>query len=179
MSPRIFRSEPTPSRARPGTFLNSKRFGRTEVPGQARDGGHGRVAECRAGCGGGGGVRNSLAAATVGFCVWSVAAFAQGDLDWSAGVGMTPCKELSSISDAELIPWVQGYWTGANLYLGGADLCSKRASIVGIDTATVRTLIEVQCAPIQESEIMFAVFNALKNLPKLEGSRAAACGGTP
>ena len=104
---------------------------------------------------------------------------AQGDLDWTAGVGMTPCNQLAQVPDDELTAWVQGYWTGANLYLGSGDLCVERSSIVGLDANAIRTVIEVHCAPIQNSEIMFAAFNALKGLPKIEGSRAAVCGGTP
>ncbi len=113
------------------------------------------------------------------FVAATAAASAQGDLDWTAGVGMTPCNQLAQVSDDELVSWVQGYWTGANLYLGSGDLCAERSSIVGLDANAIRTVIEVQCGPIQNSEIMFAAFNALKGLPKIQGSRAAVCGGTP
>jgi hypothetical protein len=92
---------------------------------------------------------------------------------------MTPCSQLAEVSDVELVSWVQGYWTGANLYLGSGDLCEGRSSVVDLDANAIRTVIEVHCAPIQNSEIMFAAFNALKGLPKIEGSRAAVCGGTP
>ena len=109
----------------------------------------------------------------------ATAASAQGDLDWTAGVGITPCSELAKVPDDELVSWVQGFWTGANLYLGSGDLCEERSSFVNLDTKAIRTIIEVHCAPIQNSEIMFAAFNALKGLPKIEGSRAAVCGGTP
>jgi len=104
-------------------------------------------------------------------------ASADRELEWTRGVGMTLCRDLASIEDQRLSDWIFGYWTGANLYLGGTDLCLERAAISGISDSTVRTLLEVHCAPIQDSPIMMAAFNALKGLPKDHGSRAAACGG--
>ena len=102
---------------------------------------------------------------------------AEQRIDWAGGVGMALCSDLALLDDQRLSDWVFGYWTGANLYLGGTDLCVERASIVGIPTSSVRALMEVHCAPIQDSPIMFAAFNSLKGLPKNIGSRAAACGG--
>lgn len=102
---------------------------------------------------------------------------AESQSEWSAGVGTTACNSLESISDADLISWVQGYWTGANLYLGGSDSCVERAAISAIDQKAIRTLIEIQCGPIEDSAIMFAAFNALKRMPKVPGSRAAKCEG--
>jgi hypothetical protein len=102
-------------------------------------------------------------------------AIAESKLSWADGVGMRPCSELDAVADDQLIPWVRGYWTGANLYLGGSDVCTERAHIAGIATADVRSLVRVHCADIQESPIMFAAFNALKGLPTVAGSRSAGC----
>ena len=118
-------------------------------------------------------------AAVPAFFILSVgASIAQTDLGWTAGVGMEPCSALASIGDSELLPWIEGYWTGANLYLGGSDLCVERAWIERVPVDTIRPLLVVQCASIPgDTPIMMAAFDALKGLPKLEGSRAAACGG--
>ena len=102
---------------------------------------------------------------------------AESRLNWAAGTGLILCNELQSVSDQDLIGWVQGYWTGANLYLGGTDLCVERADISAFDVSSIRTLIEVQCGPIKDHPIMVAAFNALKGLPTVPGSRAAGCGG--
>jgi hypothetical protein len=102
---------------------------------------------------------------------------AESRLDWATGAGMVLCSELHSVSDQDLIGWVQGYWTGANLYLGGTDLCVERADISALDVSSIRTLIDVQCGPIKDHPIMFAAFNALKGLPTVPGSRAAGCEG--
>lgn len=99
---------------------------------------------------------------------------AQG-LDWADGVGMIACSQLSEVEDSELVAWIQGYWSGANLYLGSTDLCLERAHITNVPASSVRTLIEVQCAPFPDAPIMIAAFNALKGLPTLPGSRAARC----
>ena len=105
----------------------------------------------------------------------ATSASAGNGFEWASGVGTTPCSELSSISDTELAAWVHGYWTGANLYLGGTDLCEERSAIANVDSSAVRTLIEVHCVPVPNKEIMFSAFNALKGLPKIPGSRSAAC----
>ena len=102
---------------------------------------------------------------------------AESRLDWTNGVGMTPCSRLATIDEADLVAWVQGYWAGANLYLGGSDLCRERAAIFDVPPTTIRALIEIQCASLQDQPIMTAAFNALEGLPTLSGSRAAACGG--
>lgn len=104
-------------------------------------------------------------------------AVAESRLDWATGIGMTLCEELQTVSDQDLTNWVQGYWTGANLYLGGTDLCAERADISAIDASSIRTLIKIQCGPIEDHPIMFAAFNALKGLPTVLGSRSAGCGG--
>ena len=88
-----------------------------------------------------------------------------------------PCSQLSSISEADLVAWVQGYWTGANLYLGGTDLCRERAAISNVSASAIRGLIEKQCTPLVDAPIMAAAFNALKALPTLPGSRSAGCEG--
>ncbi len=89
---------------------------------------------------------------------------------------MRLCSELENIADGELVSWVQGYWTGANLYLGGSDLCAERANINGIDVLNTRILLKLHCKSIQNYPIMMSAFNALKGLPKIAGSRAASCG---
>jgi hypothetical protein len=88
---------------------------------------------------------------------------------------MRHCSELEAIPDDELMSWVRGYWTGANLYLGSSDLCVERARVVGIENADIRTLLRVNCSGIQESPIMMSAFNALRGLPTVEGSRASKC----
>lgn len=91
---------------------------------------------------------------------------------------MIECGRLSSVAEADLVNWVRGYWTGANLYLGSDDLCLERAATADVPDAAIRVLIEVHCAPIigKDGVIMMAAFNALKGLPTLPGSFAAACG---
>ncbi len=110
------------------------------------------------------------------FATCGTIASAQSELTWTSGAGMTLCRQLPSLADTDLVPWVQGYWTGANLYLGGTDLCLERAQIDNLGISAIRTLIEVQCEPIPDHPIMFAAFNALKGLPKIAGAKAAACG---
>lgn len=97
--------------------------------------------------------------------------------DWAAGVGLKFCKDIKRIPDTELVPWVSGYWTGANLYLGSTDLCEERAAISQMSASAVRALLDAQCRLIEDQKIMVAAFNALKSIPKIPGSRAAACGG--
>lgn len=99
------------------------------------------------------------------------------ELAWTDGIGSIACSKLGSVEDQALVDWVQGYWTGANLYLGGTDVCAERANITQVDPSLIRTIIDVQCVLIPDQPIMVAAFNALNGLPKLEGSRAAACGG--
>ena len=101
----------------------------------------------------------------------------QAALDWADGVGLQACSQLATIEDRELLPWVRGYWTGANLYLGGSDLCMERAHVVDVSDRHIRSMLDVHCAPFPEAPIMVAAFNALKGLPTVEGSRAAACRG--
>lgn len=103
-------------------------------------------------------------------------AFPESGLPWTDGVGMRPCRELDKISDGELIPWVRGYWTGANLYLGGTDLCAERAHISGIEVHDIRAYLRVHCSEMPDSPIMMSAFSSLRGLPTVEGSRAAACG---
>jgi hypothetical protein len=94
---------------------------------------------------------------------------------WADGVGMRPCTELETIADSDLIPWVRGYWTGANLYLGSSHLCVERARIAGIAAADIRVLLRVHCTGIENGTIMTSAFNVLRGLPTLKGSRAAVC----
>ena len=104
-------------------------------------------------------------------------AHSQSFLQWTDGVGMQLCSQLASVGDDALMPWVQGYWTGANLYLGGTDLCLERAVIPDIPLQNIRPLLEVHCAPYPDAPIMVAAFNALKGLPTVHGSRTAGCEG--
>lgn len=99
------------------------------------------------------------------------------DFGWADGLGLRPCSELELVSDEALVAWTQGYWSGANLYLGSSDLCSERANISALGEGDIRGLISAHCRYVPDSFIMMAAFNALKNLPPLPGSRAASCSG--
>lgn len=100
---------------------------------------------------------------------------AESRLGWASGVGTESCENLELIPESNLISWVKGYWTGANLYLGGTDLCLERASIETFPQSRIKQIIQEHCSEIGGASIMFAAFNALKSLPTIEGSRAAAC----
>ena len=107
----------------------------------------------------------------------TVEASAQANLDWASGIGMRLCSSLSEVNESELENWVRGYWTGANLYIGGGDLCTERADLKHVSTNDIKSQITVHCSSIPDSPIMMAAFNALNGLPKVPGSRAAKCGG--
>lgn len=100
---------------------------------------------------------------------------ATSELPWTAGIGLQSCVDLDALESRRVYDWVQGYWTGANLYLGGTDLCLERGIIAPISESDAIAALRVNCAPLGDSPIMFAAFNALKGLPMLEGSRAAGC----
>ncbi|MGB0507741.1 MAG: hypothetical protein ACPGGK_16260 [Pikeienuella sp.] len=102
---------------------------------------------------------------------------AENQLGWSGGVGTAPCTEVGSISEQRLQDWVLGYWTGANLYVGGNDLCRERAAISGISSKNMRSIIENHCKHLPNHSVMVAAFNALKELPTISGSRSAKCKG--
>ncbi|MGR3515018.1 MAG: hypothetical protein ACU0GG_19830 [Paracoccaceae bacterium] len=106
----------------------------------------------------------------------STAVRATEELAWTAGIGLERCGDLEELDNARVYGWLQGYWTGANLYLGGTDLCLERGVIAPISQSDAIAVLRVHCAPIQNYPIMFAAFNALKGIPKLEGSKAAGCG---
>ena len=110
----------------------------------------------------------------LGFCATEVGADDRADL-WTSGIGLLGCDQIANVPEERLSDWVQGYWSGANLYLGGSDLCQERSAVSGLNRRQIRVLIEVQCARLDQSAIMFAAFQALNGLPKVEGSRAAKC----
>ena len=96
------------------------------------------------------------------------------ELGWVSGIGEMPCSEMDSVGDAELIPWVQGYWTGANLYLGGTDTCQERRAVSGLTDEALREQLDQQC--VAGASIMVAAYNALKSIPNIPGTSAAECG---
>jgi len=121
-------------------------------------------------------VRPVAAALSIGWLLAAISpALAEQQFRWTSGVGMQSCASLDDIPNATLVPWIRGYWTGANLYLGSGDLCLERASIAEISPAQIRATIEVHCSSLGDNAIMFAAFNALKGLPTLQGSRSAGC----
>jgi hypothetical protein len=119
-----------------------------------------------------------IASAIVGAIATSPSYAGDDDLDWAAGVGSRLCRDLATISDEELIAWVQGYWTGANLYLGGSDLCLERAEIGALEAGDVRSTIGKECSGAADRSIMVSAFNAMKRLKPIDGSGAANCGVT-
>lgn len=117
-----------------------------------------------------------FAVLAIALCVMTSASASESDeLEWTAGIGLQSCRDLHVLNPDSLFDWMQGYWTGANLCLGGTDLCLERASIAKLDKSQALTALKFHCAEIGDSQIMFAAFNALKGLPSLEGSRAAGC----